>query len=201
MPKLQKIYKIYSIIFIAFGLISFGFSAFSDLLGLINKNIQYDAVSEAEMLPFINGGVFIIIGGLLQMLAGLYGFRASEEIGLIFKPIVLSVVDISWQLTGFIILFSNHHFNIRLVLQIPMTFIFLLLACLIKFKSSAGLKKKRVNISPVPGITGGEKKLKKIDIASFFKINYSKKHIHKPQINTGRRIKRINIKPRRRFKK
>ena len=201
MPKLHKIYKIYSIVFIAFGLISFGFSALSDLLGLINQNIQYDTVANAEMLTFINGGVFIIIGGLLQMLSGFYGFRSSENIGQIFKPIVLSVITIAWQLTGFIILFSNRHFNIRLVIQIPMTFIFLLLTFLIKFKSSDGLKKKHINLASGSVLNSGEKKIKKRNIASLFKINYNKKHVHKPQFSSGLRVKRINIKPKRKFKR
>lgn len=202
MPRLQKIYKIYSIIFIVFGLISFGFSLFSDLLGLINENMKYDAISSANMLPLLDGSAFIIIGGLLQMLAGLYGYKASENLNVLFRPIVLGVLAIAWQITGFIILMSNHYLNIRLILQLPMTFIFLVMACLVKFKSSSGLKKKHVEFNPLSSLGSSEKKIKQRNIASFFQTNHTaKKHIHKPSINTGRKIKRINIKPTRKFKR
>ncbi len=200
MTRLQKILRIYSIVFIIFALVSFGYSVFADILQRINENINIDRVADTEMIPFINGAAFIIIGAALQAVAGLYGLQSSNYIETIFRPIFVGIIAISWQITGFIILFSNHILNIRLIIQIPMTFAFLAIVFLAKFKSDAGFKKKHIDLSSVTSITMNDQKMKKFDLRSLFNVNYRQKRLNMPTFTGGKRVKRINIRPKRRFK-
>ena len=200
MTRLQKILRIYSVAFIIFALVSFGYSVFADILQRINENINIDRVADTQMIPFINGAVFIIIGVILQATAGFFGLQSSNYIETIFRPIFTGIIAISWQITGFIILFSNRILNIRLIIQIPMTFVFLAIVFLAKFKSDTGFKKKHIDLTSVTGLTMNDQKVKKFDLRSLFNVSYRQKKINMPTFTGGKRVKRINIRPKRRFK-
>lgn len=200
MSKLQKVLKIYSIIFIIFALVSFGYSLFADILQRINENINIDKVAETQMLPFVNGAVFIIIGAALQAISGFWGLKSSLDPSSFFKAILSGIITISWQITGFIILFSNYILNIRLTIQIPMTFAFLAITFLARFKSTEGFKKRRLNLSSISQKALGDQKGKRFNIKNLFNVNYRQKKINLSNISLGKNVKRINIRPRRRFK-
>ncbi len=202
MAKLQNILKIYSGVFMLFGLVSAAYSVFSEIVKLLNENVILDKVAAVSVMSHINGGLFLIIGGLLQIISGLVGFRSAKQLDRLFPPIVLSVVTISWQIAGFIILFTQRHINIRLAIQLLMTFFYLALLFTIRFKSTVGLKKKHLDLNPAAAILSGSEQLsKKRDVASLFKVNYRQKHVNIPIINLGGKRKRVNIKPRRRIKR
>ncbi len=202
MGKLQNVLKTVSVLLIIFGLISFAYSAFSDLLTLFNKDSGYDVMSSIthDMLPFINGGAFICIGGILQVITGVFGIRASYDSDTVFRPIMLSIITIAWLITGFIILFTMKILNVRLIIQLLITIAFIVVALVIKFKTSQAGGKKSINKNIINDLGILDQKVKKRDITSLFKFNYRQKRVH--NVFTGkRRVKRINIKPTRKFKR
>lgn len=200
MSKLQKVLKIYSIVFIIFALVSFGYSIFADILQRINENLNIDKVAETEMLPFVNGALFIIIGAALQALSGFCGLKSSLNPSSFFNAIFWGIITISWQITGFIILFSNYIINIRLTVQIPMTFAFLAITFLARFKSAQGFKKRHLDLNSISRVALSDQKVKKFDIKKLFNVNYRQKKLDLSSLSAGKKVKRIDIRPKRKFK-
>ena len=200
MGKLIKIFRIYSLAFIVVGVIAFIISVISGILNLLNIELAYDTVSSAKLF-FLDGRIFILIGGLLQAIAGYYGYQTYYDEECLFRAILFSILALTWQTAGFIVLLTNHIINIRLLLQIPMTFAFLVMALFLKYQTTNWIKKKHISANPLENILDGHSKHK--NIAHFFQGFASQKRHTKrmrmPILNI--RVKRINIRPKRKFKR
>ena len=55
MAKLQNILKIYSGVFMLFGLVSAAYSVFSEIVKLLNENVILDKVAAVSVMSHING--------------------------------------------------------------------------------------------------------------------------------------------------
>lgn len=200
MGKLMKIFRIYSLAFIVVGLIAFILSVISGILNLLNIEIAYDTISSVKLF-FLDGRVFILIGGLLQTIAGYYGYQTYYYEEFLFRAILFSIFALAWQAAGLIVLLTNHIINIRLLLQIPMTFIFLVMALFLKYQTTDWIKKKHISFNPFENILNGHSK--RMNIAHFFQgLASPKRHtvrVRMPLFHI--RTRRINLKPRRRFRR
>ena len=137
MKKSTKVLQITSYAMISVG----AFSIVTGIMALLNlSELINDAIGNATLFHFINGGYYFGLCGLIHIAAAVFALHkiSAAESKLICIPIGMCIL--AWQLSAFIYLFTTaRYISIRagLMTILPMVYLTVSIICTVKDRTEA----------------------------------------------------------------
>lgn len=203
MNKSERSLFIFSIVVVVLGSAPF-IRGIADIVSLVASGgkASFDIMADKSVMGIINGGVYYIISGALQVFCGVLGVMAAKNMTKLSRQLIAVLVAVTWTISGFLVMFLNKNLNVMSLLASFVTLAYLLYTLIIKMLTTRR-KKRRISIESMP-LSGMTMNTKRKDFRNAIKRVSSKTKTTKKEHSialSGKRQQKFNIGLRRKFKR